>query len=429
MYRNSLKFLASRTGNFIAFGVNSFTSKHTIGGRYLRIDSSKIGMESARRYSSVKGAGVTAAAQGSVLVRNGSFGNFVNSWSSGSSMTKSSYGSMTQLRNGKGSMTQLRYTRSEVYSTQSIQNERRAQTYEDIRVSSIMHLLNLFFRKKGGTTRDGAVYGSNSGSMREDGTPNGGMQGTGAPEKEFSGNGILQTLGDRIQYARAKSMPIMNVAVGAAGSYESEQTSFSTQGTVVTKDGREIKFGIDMKMSRSFAEYYEMKTPTKQKELCDPLVINLDTDIAELSDQKFTFDIDNDGILDEISKLSSKSGYLALDKNGDGKINDGSELFGTKSGNGFADLAAYDDDGNGWIDEDDEIFDKLLIWAKDEHGNDKLYHLKDRGVGAICLASAATEFALNNQQTNEANGVIRRTGMFLFENGNVGTVQHIDLAK
>lgn len=385
----------------------------------MRIDSSKIGMESARRYSSVKGAGAAATAQGGVLVKNGSFGNFVNSWSASSSMTKSSYSSMTQLRNGKGGMTQLRYTRSETYSVQSIRNERRAQTYEDIRVSSIMHLLKLFFAKKGGTTRDGAVYSTQSDSK----------QGDGRQEALSEETLPLQTLGDRIKYAPAQSKPIVNVAVGAAGSYESEETSFSTQGTVVTKDGREIKFGIDMKMSRSFAEYYEVKAAAKPVTFCDPLVINLDTDIAELSDQKFLFDIDNDGILDKVSGLSSKSGYLALDKNGDGKINDGGELFGTKSGNGFADLAAYDDDGNGWIDEDDEIFDKLLIWTKDENGNDKLYHLKDRGVGAICLSSVATEFGLNNMQTNEANGVIRRTGMFLFEGGDVGTVQHVDLSK
>lgn len=414
-----MKFSESRTENFTAFDVNSFTSKNKLGGRYLRIDSSKIGMESARRYSSVKGAGASATAQGGVLVKNGSFGNFVNSWSSGSSMTRSSYGSMTQLRNRKESMTQLRYTRSEVYSAQSLKSERQAQTYEDIRVSSIMHLLNLFFRKKGGTARDGSVYGAQSYRT----------QGSGQQDMEYQEMMNMQTFQDRIQYAPAKSKPVMNMLMGAAGSYESEQTAFSTQGTVVTKDGREIKFGIEMKMSRSFAEYYEAKAPSKPKELCDPLVINLDTDIAELSDQKFLFDIDGDGILDEVSKLSSGSGFLALDKNGDGKINDGSELFGTKSGNGFADLAAYDEDGNGWIDEDDEIFDKLLVWAKDEHGNDKLYHLKDKGVGAICLASAATDFALNNMQTNETNGVIRRTGMFLFERGDVGTVQHIDLAK
>ncbi|MFQ8776527.1 MAG: hypothetical protein ACLR78_02345 [Roseburia sp.] len=76
--------------------------------------------------------------------------------------------------------------------------------------------------------------------------------------------------------------------------------------------------------------------------LCDPLVINLDSNIANVSDQKFYFDIDADGSDDSISMLNSGSGYLALDRNGDGIINDGSELFGTQSGNGFADLAAYD---------------------------------------------------------------------------------------
>ena len=66
-------------------------------------------------------------------------------------------------------------------------------------------------------------------------------------------------------------------------------------------------------------------------------------------------------------------------------INDGNELFGTKSGDGFKDLAKYDKDRNGWIDEADDIFDDLRIWTKDEQGNDKLLTLKEAGVGAIYL--------------------------------------------
>ena len=60
-------------------------------------------------------------------------------------------------------------------------------------------------------------------------------------------------------------------------------------------------------------------------------MINLNTDAANVTDQKFYFDLDADGELDEISTLASGSGFLALDKNGDGIINDGSELFGTKA--------------------------------------------------------------------------------------------------
>ena len=159
------------------------------------------------------------------------------------------------------------------------------------------------------------------------------------------------------------------------------------------------------------------------------LVINLDTDIAQVSDQKFFFDLDQDGEAEEISSLASGSGFLALDLNGDGVINDGGELFGTKSGNGFADLSKYDSDGNGWIDEADEIWDKLLIWVKDDKGNDILYHLSDLGVGAIGLGNVSTEFALNSAQDNHNNAMIRRTGIFLYENGNVSTVQHLDLAQ
>jgi hypothetical protein len=210
---------------------------------------------------------------------------------------------------------------------------------------------------------------------------------------------------------------------------ETETTTFSTEGMVKTADGREINFNLDLEMSRSFTKYYEENYTYTIADYTDPLVINLDSNIADLSDQKFFFDLDCDGEKEEISTLKSGSGYLALDLNEDGVINDGSELFGTKSGNGFADLAKYDADGNGWIDENDSVWEKLLIWTKDEEGNDKKYHLSEAGVGAICLNSAETEFSLNSMKDNHNYGVIRRTGIFLYENGNVGTMQHLDLAQ
>ena len=175
-------------------------------------------------------------------------------------------------------------------------------------------------------------------------------------------------------------------------------------------------------------EYYEEEIDFEQLTLCDPLVINLEGNVAQVSDQTFFFDIDCDGVEDEISKLIAGSGFLALDKNGDGIINDGSELFGTQSGNGFADLAQYDSDGNGFIDENDEIFDKLKIWCMDENGQPHLYSLKEKGVGAIGLMHTGTQYSLTNEN-NDTNAVIRNTGFFLFEDGNAGTIQHVDFAK
>lgn len=209
---------------------------------------------------------------------------------------------------------------------------------------------------------------------------------------------------------------------------EEENTSFSTVGTVCTGDGREIHFNVNVGMSRSFREYYRNNLEVASFQFCDPLVINLDTDVAEMSDQNFYFDIDGDGEKDQIAQLNGKSGYLALDKNNDGMINDGRELFGTESGNGFADLEKYDEDGNGWIDENDEIWSKLKIWCKDENGKDVLYRLADKGVGAICLQRADTDFTLKGME-GQTKGRIRNTGIFLYENGNVGTIQHVDVAK
>lgn len=209
---------------------------------------------------------------------------------------------------------------------------------------------------------------------------------------------------------------------------ESESTFFSTQGTVRTADGREINFNVNVGMSRQFQQYYREEFQRTEVRLTDPLVINLDGDVADISDQTFYFDIDGDGILDEVNQLGSGSGFLALDKNGDGVINDGSELFGTASGNGFQDLAQYDDDGNGWIDEGDAIWDKLRIWCKDENGNDVLYKLSEVGVGAICLQNVSTEFTEQGQD-GSVKGVVRNSGIFLYENGNVGTVQHVDMAS
>ena len=209
---------------------------------------------------------------------------------------------------------------------------------------------------------------------------------------------------------------------------EEENTAFTSQGLVKTTDGREITFGISVEMSRSYMEQNDYLKEEVGYVFTDPLVINMDADTASVSDQKFYFDLNADGEEEQISFAGKGSGFLALDKNSDGTINDGNELFGTKSGDGFKDLAAYDKDENGWIDENDEIFNQLKIWTKDEDGKDQLIDLKKAGVGALHLGKASTEFSLNSQEDNKTNAVIRSTGIYLKENGEAGTLQHVDLA-
>ncbi len=208
---------------------------------------------------------------------------------------------------------------------------------------------------------------------------------------------------------------------------ENESMSFSAEGMAVTEDGRQIDFGISISMSRSFAQYMNVRIPAVQNALMDPLVVNLGVGTARVSDQKFSFDLDADGVEDRISMPTAGSAFLALDKNEDGIINDGNELFGTKSGDGFGDLREYDSDGNGWIDENDEIFDKLRVWYKDANGKDVLMDLKEADVGAIFLGEQDSEFALHDGSGN-MSGMIRSSGIFLRESGGVGTIQHVDLA-
>lgn len=208
--------------------------------------------------------------------------------------------------------------------------------------------------------------------------------------------------------------------------YENEKTTFSSSGTVVTSDGKKINIDLKLSMSREFMSREEIHLRAGDAVRKDPLVVNFNTPSAFLTDTKFSFDIDCDGRSDQISSLTSGSGFLSLDINKDGRINNGSELFGPQSGNGFSDLSVYDGDSNGWIDENDDIFDKLRIWTKDESGSDVLFALGEKGIGAIYLGSVSTAFSLKGFGNTE-NGVIQRTGIFLNENGTTGTIQHVDL--
>jgi hypothetical protein len=213
--------------------------------------------------------------------------------------------------------------------------------------------------------------------------------------------------------------------------FEQEQMTFSSQGQVLTQDGKTIDFSLELVMDRTkmteTSEKALMSTWQEQMSLVDPLMINLDGGVPALSDTRFEFDLDNDGTTEEISFAASGSGFLSFDKNNDGIINNGSELFGPGTGNGFDELAAYDQDGNGWIDENDDVFSKLSVWTRDEAGNDLLVSLAEAGVGAVYLDNAATGFELTDSD-NTLTGEVARSGMFLFENGNVGVIQQIDLA-
>lgn len=207
--------------------------------------------------------------------------------------------------------------------------------------------------------------------------------------------------------------------------YEYESTSFSAQGIVKTADGKEISIDLQVNMSREFFQSQSISLRAGSV-MQDPLVVNFAGGSAELTESKFSFDIDLDGRTDQISFVRPGSGFLVLDRNDDGQINDGSELFGPATGNGFAELAEFDEDRNGWIDEADSVFNRLRVWTKDSSGQDHLLALGQVGIGALYLGHIDTPFLLKDG-ANQDLGQVRSSGFALHESGRASVLQQVDL--
>lgn len=249
--------------------------------------------------------------------------------------------------------------------------------------------------------------------------------------EQLTGKKIKLVIPDMAMIEDDRNIRVENTQQGWGFTYSYEETYFEkeamvfkAEGRITAEDGREIEFHLQVAAAREFFSRTAIDIRGGDA-LVDPLVINYNGKLPELSEIKFAFDLDSDGKDEMISYLEG-SGFLALDKNEDGKINNGSELFGPLSGDGFSDLAAYDSDQNGWIDENDPVFSRLRIWIKDTSGNDRLVALGEKGIGAIYLGNVSTIFSLKDN-TNQTHGMIDKTGVFIKENGEAGTIQHVNL--
>lgn len=207
---------------------------------------------------------------------------------------------------------------------------------------------------------------------------------------------------------------------------ESESIRFNSGGTVTTSDGKTISFSLEFNMSRSYYQQTSVSLRMGDAAKMDPLVVVMDGGAPNMSRSRLDFDLNSDGIMDQIAFATGGSGFLAWDRNGDGIINNGSELFGLQSGNGFAELRAYDLDRNGWIDEADDIFSRLSILTLSDNGEKTLIKLAEAGIGAIYLQEISTPFELKD--TEDDYGQIRSSSVYLRENGTAGTIHHIDLS-
>ncbi|MBK9518245.1 MAG: hypothetical protein IPO09_13025 [Anaeromyxobacter sp.] len=201
-----------------------------------------------------------------------------------------------------------------------------------------------------------------------------------------------------------------------------ERTTFAAAAQVTTADGRSIQLAAALSMERSELSTREVHLLAGDARTIDPLVLNLAGGAAAFAGTT-RFDLDADGREESIAALGPGSAYLARDRDGDGAIGSGAELFGPTTGSGFGELAALDQDGNGWVDEGDAAFSSLRLWSPSAG---TLTPLAAARVGALYTGAAATPFEVKGPG-GQAQGAVAATGLFLREDGSAGTVQHVDL--
>lgn len=204
---------------------------------------------------------------------------------------------------------------------------------------------------------------------------------------------------------------------------EFEAMQFQAVGEIKTADGRSIQFEVQLEMQRSVLERSQSEIIWGDvPRMKDPLVINFDGRAAQLTADRYEFDLDADGAADSIPGLSGGRAYLVLDRNGNGKVDNGSELLGAMSGDAFADLRKLDQDGNGFIDAGDAAYQELGLWRPE---NEAISSLADKRVAALSTHNVASEFQMNDAQGNQ-QGQLRATSIYLKDDGSVGTSQQLD---
>ena len=141
-----------------------------------------------------------------------------------------------------------------------------------------------------------------------------------------------------------------------------------------------------------------------------PIILDLNGDGVQTLDINATngrFDLLNTGNAIRSGWISKEDAFLAIDTNGNGKIDDRSELFGGEVGEGFAKLAGFDSNGDGQVDKYDARFNELRLWQDrdSDHQTDAggLQSLTDARIAALSVS-----YRIKAEQQN-GNWVLERS--------------------
>ncbi|MFT0214079.1 hypothetical protein VQ643_16000, partial [Pseudomonas sp. F1_0610] len=179
----------------------------------------------------------------------------------------------------------------------------------------------------------------------------------------------------------------------------------------------------------------------------DPLMIDLNgngkLDVIG-TDGGINFDFNGDGFAGNTGWVGKEDGILVFDDNQDGRVTNGSELFGNDfvigqkiledgsvvniyAKNGFEALASLDTNGDGIVDANDKDFNKIKVW-QDKNGDGKtdageMLTLKELGIKGL-----NTGYQLKNE-TVEGGNVLAEVGTFIREDGATGLMGDINFVQ
>ena len=174
--------------------------------------------------------------------------------------------------------------------------------------------------------------------------------------------------------------------------------------------------------------------PTEVEEVAPPIVFDFDGDgksLTEIADNKVRFDMNGDGIADKTGWIEQGDAFLALDRNGNGKIDDIKEISFVADKEGaktdLEGLAAFDSNGDGKLSGDDARFAEFRLWF-DNNGNGQtdageLLSLAQAGVVSVSLTGQAT-----GDQAVSGKNIVYNTASFTRANGVTGKLLDVGLA-
>ncbi|WP_151712762.1 calcium-binding protein [Acinetobacter bereziniae] len=218
----------------------------------------------------------------------------------------------------------------------------------------------------------------------------------------------------------------------------------------IAENGIDLPFGLDKLFDpNNISKWVDDVTPDFIKDwfglnregqhyYYDPLILDLDGDgIETVAHNKLNgalFDNDADGLKTATGWVSPHDGLLVLDRNGDGIINDGTEVFGDntslkngeKAKHGFDALADLDTDKNGKIDANDEDFNKLKIWRDlNQDGKSQeseLFSLTDLGIKSLNVNYKDTNTTL------AGNNILTQVGSYEKTDGTTHTMGDVNFS-